>query len=249
MENIGNIHDFDRIRTARITRKNSSVIYVFLIFLIISFSLFLTFLIIYLAGAPMEISGVIMYKGETGYERFFIMYLSFVGGSIILEAIIIIWQTLTRAKPFAWLGTDSEMDEILYVRDRNREALITKDVLIILFKRSGTIQKITDPASIKEALNLVLFWHRLESEKPQRMKRDKNKLVLSFKNKRRAYWETRTYTVLFDQSGAPVKYREAIGYSSGGGQRNNSFKTYHLEDVNRGVSLPIDPRIRKNMTF
>jgi len=241
-------YDFDRIKTARISKKNHSYAYVSLIFFIVFFSLFATFLVLYLIGIPFEIDGIIRHPGDLPYQKFFFYFLGITGMVSFLMIATMIPNLLARANDYIWIGSSAEGEKEIYVRDRYRETYLDESLMIMLDRKNQRTTYSESKTEIEAGRCSALFWEELKNVKLWIEKSRPGMHKIKYRLDRGNIRFIKTYILYFDNFGNLFKYRETVYTVFHGNSNLKSFCTYYVNDLNKYVRLPIDKEI-ENVVF
>lgn len=239
--------DFTKIQSAIITKKNQFGVIISFIIMPTFIFLFVTFLLLYISKAPIDMNGIPYEFEDIEYQQFFQVLLTILGGISVLFSALIFVFFAKKSKPYLYLNSSPELEPIIYLKNRKKECYISDSLMITVYHSNSNVFSSNDASVIRIERKNLLFWENISTSKGCSVKHKKNKVILKYASTIGKRIERRIYSIKFDLSGLPVSYYETI-YSSYYGNNNiKGFNKYFISDINRYVSFQMHPLIQSEL--
>ena len=238
-------YDFSRLRTGIITKRNNTLFFILIIIIPTFFFIFLTFLLLYLFGVPMEIDDVVRTFDEPEYQNFFRGFLSVWGIGVFVNLILIFVTRFQKPSTSVYLMQNADFERVVYVEDKKKRIYIAPDRAITLDPKLPKPVIESHHDSIKNILNEYLFFVRLADREDLKIKNRMRSIRIKSTTKKGFSYEERVYTLRLNDSGELMRYHEMISSGSKLSHQTSGFYRYDVSDVNLNVRPLIDPVIQR----
>ncbi len=242
--------DFSNLTSCTLKRKNNILALVMGVLALCFLPMVIVFYILYTLGVPMEINNVMTYPGESGYETFFVIFLSVFGSLSVLFLIICLVGLRMPSKTHLIMDLDADFKTFYYIYDyfHKEEIYLTEKYAIVYKKSYNQVNVENNPAVIEKLYDKYIFWHDFDSFTDYKIVHRQNKTILKVKDRSGKWALRRTYSFSSEINIVPHKITETISSTTGGNSSVQSMKTYIFEDVNRKPYYEIDPEIKKALS-
>lgn len=238
---------FQSIRTVTVAKRNKLGLFIGVILLPTFVFIALMFFVMMISGVSVEVNGIDYYPGTAQYETFYVG--AFVVSGVALFAILLLIILSAMKKPkFAYaVGIDEGQDAYVYAETAKEARWIGQTRAIVHNRRTDQCVVHSDPATIQNEREQIVFWTLEQAPERFRIKEKRNGFTIKYRIYRYGRNQTRSLRVFESPEGQILGYREMVWDTYGGNSNLQVYARFTFDNVNRNVRPNMPEKLKREV--